>query len=491
MSLFPYPPTSYDEPRRGQFHFSSQSGWMNDPNGLVHYRGIYHLFYQHNPHSLEWDTMHWGHATSPDLVHWTQQPIALHPDIHPGVLFSGGGIVDRENDSGLATDEHDPILVFTGTEEIRAMVSLDGAETFVPFDEGRVLIRPGGSESRDPKVFRHEPSGQWVMVLWVDEGGYGMTFYGSRDLRSWTRLSRIEGEWMFECPDVSAMPLDGDPGQRCLVLVSASGTYLVGDFDGERFVPLSEEPRTVLRAAATGAGSDYWAAQTFSHDPKGRVVSIGWQGRNRGASWTGNFTFPVEQQLRTVDGVPRVHSTPVEEISSLRASTTASSNLALGADGQVLAADPAAPGADGLDLELVLERAEGVRVLLESVTGSDTVQTLLTYDGTDHTLDGVQLPDASEVRIRVLLDRDQLALFAAGGLHYSAQNRCLEDPQPQAGIRLRTEGGDARATELTVHTLRSAWPRGQDPLQSALDVGEDSGPAEPLDIHGFLADKRR
>src|SRR5262245_12191576 len=78
---FPYPTTAYDEPLRGQFHFSSRAGWMNDPNGSFWYRGQYHLFYQHNPHGLAWDTMHWGHATSPDLVHWTQKPIALEPGV--------------------------------------------------------------------------------------------------------------------------------------------------------------------------------------------------------------------------------------------------------------------------------------------------------------------------------------------------------------------------------------------------------------------------
>src|SRR4051812_46184996 len=67
---FPYPTTGYTEAYRGQFHFSPRAGWMNDPNGLLYYRGQYHFFFQHNPHGLAWDTMHWGHATSTDLVHW-------------------------------------------------------------------------------------------------------------------------------------------------------------------------------------------------------------------------------------------------------------------------------------------------------------------------------------------------------------------------------------------------------------------------------------
>src|SRR4051794_34149519 len=94
---FPYPATAYDEAFRGQFHFSSRAGWMNDPNGSFWYRGQYHLFYQHNPHGLAWDTMHWGHATSTDLVHWTQKPIALEPGVHAGDLWSGNGVVDTGN----------------------------------------------------------------------------------------------------------------------------------------------------------------------------------------------------------------------------------------------------------------------------------------------------------------------------------------------------------------------------------------------------------
>lgn len=100
---FPYQPTDYAENLRGQFHFSPRGGWMNDINAPLYHDGVYHLFFQHNPHGLNWDTMHWGHATSPDLVHWTQKPIALEPGVHPGDLWSGSGVVDTANTAGLRT----------------------------------------------------------------------------------------------------------------------------------------------------------------------------------------------------------------------------------------------------------------------------------------------------------------------------------------------------------------------------------------------------
>ncbi|MGW8564793.1 hypothetical protein [Isoptericola sp. NPDC055881] len=460
--LFPYPATDHREPRRGRFHFSPQAGWMNDPNGLVYYRGTYHLYFQHNPHSLEWDTMHWGHATSPDLVHWTQQPIALHPDVHPGALFSGGGVVDVTNTSGLATAQHDPIVVFTGTQGVRAMVSLDGGDTFEPLDDGRVLATPPGRESRDPKVFRHEPSGKWVMVVWSDDDGNGVNFFGSPDLREWTFLSRFAADWMFECPDVSVMALDGDPGELRHVLVSASGGYLVGDFDGLEFVPAGDRPQHVTRHPG-GAGSDYYAAQTFSDAPDGRVVSVAWQGRNRGPTWTGNLSFPVEQRLlSSADGV-HVHSEPVAEIALLHREVRTEQDVAVTAAGLRIGADPSARDTDGLDVEVAVDRARSSarQLILEAVVPGGCAETITAYDLEEHGLDGHPLPAAGQAAdaavVRVLVDRDQVAVFAAGGRHYVAVNRALEDPERTAELRLRADGGDAVLSTLTVRRLGASW----------------------------------
>ncbi len=187
---FPYAETGYNEPYRGQFHFSARSGWMNDPNGMIYYRGTYHLFFQHNPETLVWSTMHWGHATSTDMVHWTQKPIALEPDVHPGDLFSGNAIVDTANVTGLKTGSDDPIIMYSGTNGVIIHYSTDGARTFQTFDHGRKVVIPPG-ESRDPFVFWHAASGRWVMVVYSTGGGNAATFYTSLNLLDWTLRSRF------------------------------------------------------------------------------------------------------------------------------------------------------------------------------------------------------------------------------------------------------------------------------------------------------------
>ena len=106
--------SGYKEPYRPQFHFSPAKGWTNDPAGLVHHNGIYHLFFQYNPAGIQWGNLSWGHATSPDLIHWKEEPVALlargFPDNVTEIFFTGSAIADVHNTSGFGANGKIPLV---------------------------------------------------------------------------------------------------------------------------------------------------------------------------------------------------------------------------------------------------------------------------------------------------------------------------------------------------------------------------------------------
>src|SRR5688572_4196931 len=145
----------YKEMHRPQIHFSPREKWVNDPNGMVYHNGIYHLFFQYYPDSTVWGPMHWGHATSKDLIHWQQQPVALYPD-SLGYIFSGSAVVDKNNTSGFGKNglvplvaiftHHDPIGEKQGRNDFQNQsiaYSLDNGKTWTKYSGNPVLKNPG------------------------------------------------------------------------------------------------------------------------------------------------------------------------------------------------------------------------------------------------------------------------------------------------------------------------------------------------------------
>jgi len=168
-------PASSDPPEhRPTYHFSPAKNWMNDPNGLVFHKGVYHLFFQYNPLGNVWGNMSWGHATSTDLVHWDEQPVAIPFDANEGV-FSGSVVVDTTNSSGFGSTANPALVAMytsaytpaSGRDGIQAQslaYSNDGGYTWTKHRGNPVLDR-GLAHFRDPKVFRYEPARSWRMVI--------------------------------------------------------------------------------------------------------------------------------------------------------------------------------------------------------------------------------------------------------------------------------------------------------------------------------------
>jgi fructan beta-fructosidase len=258
-------PVAYDQTYRPQFHFSPAKNWMNDPNGLLYYKGQYHLFFQYNPFGNQWGNMSWGHAVSTDLVHWKQLPVAIPADDNE-LVFSGSAVVDKNNTSGFGTMKNPPIVaIYTSAyknKPIQAQslaYSTDGGTTFTKY-AGNPVLDIGSGEFRDPKVFWYAPAKQWRMVV-VKSTEHKVSIYGSPNLKSWKHLSdfgpagAVGGVW--ECPDLFPMAVDGNPAKVRWVMVvnlnpggiagGSGGQYFVGDFDGTSFTsddPASYTPPT-------------------------------------------------------------------------------------------------------------------------------------------------------------------------------------------------------------------------------------------------------
>lgn len=302
----------YREKNRPQFHFTTRRGWINDPNGLIYYDGEYHLYYQHNPYEREWENMHWGHAVSKDLIHWEELADALYPD-PIGTMFSGSAVIDYNNTAGF-TKEKTPAMVVAYTaaspdKQTQCIAySTDKGRTFTKYTGNPVIdskAKWNSQDTRDPKVFWYQPAGHWVMVLNERDGH---SIYTSSNLTDWTYESHVTGFW--ECPELFELPVDGNPDNTKWVMYGASGTYMLGTFDGKVFVP--EAGKYLYTSGAI------YAAQTFSNISNGRRIQIGW-GRisHPGMPFNGMMLLPTELTLRTTGNGPRLFNIPVRETEQL------------------------------------------------------------------------------------------------------------------------------------------------------------------------------
>ncbi len=280
---------------RPQIHFTAETGWLNDPNGLIYADGVYHLYHQWNPFGTEWGNMHWGHAVSKDMITWEHRPVALEPDEY-GTVFSGCAWRDSENTAGFgknallffytASGGCNQWSVDAGNPHTqRLAVSLDGGGTLEK--RGMILGHIKG-DNRDPKVFYHKESAAYIMTLFLD--GNEFAIFRSQDLLHWTESQRLIAENMQECPDLFRLEVDNVPGEKKWVFWSADGYYMVGEFDGCRFTPETE----VLAAYSTSLG---YAAQTFA-GMEGRTVSVAWlRTKSDRGNFRGIMSIPTELSL--------------------------------------------------------------------------------------------------------------------------------------------------------------------------------------------------
>ncbi|RKX46547.1 MAG: 2,6-beta-D-fructofuranosidase [Verrucomicrobia bacterium] len=448
----------YQEATRPQFHFSSRRGWINDVNGPVYYNGTYHLFYQHNPYGWSWGNMHWGHATSTDLIHWIEAVDAVLPD-ELGTIYSGTAVVDELNTGGFQTGSDLSIVAFYtaagdhAPEKVlrsQAMAySTDGGATFAKYAGNPVLDHIAGG-NRDPKVFWHPESGKWVMVLYLE--GSTFAFFNSPDLKAWTETSRFEFSAGAECPDLFPLAVDGDTNTLKWVFWTGNSSYSLGSFDGSAFTP--EGDVKMLYAGGNG-----YAAQTFNNVPAsdGRLIQISWMNSRGAAVFEGmpfnqQMSFPVELTLHSTTNGPRMRAWPVDEIESLHATTqsfpgqlltTSSANLLAGME------------SDMQDVHAEFELVNNSATFGFEIRGVEFIYHAATRQiEADGNFAGLE-PVDGKINMRLLIDGVSVEFFAGDGQVYLPMY--LAPPETNSAMKIFTRDDSVTLKTLEVNGLDSVW----------------------------------
>ncbi|WVO23391.1 uncharacterized protein IAS62_004743 [Cryptococcus decagattii] len=296
----------YSGPYRPRIHFSPPKGFMNDPNGLHRdNNGTWHLYYQYNPTDIVAGNQHWGHATSPDLYHWTNQPIALFPPNSSSGVFSGSAVTDTNNTSGFFPDQDNGVVAIytlnTPTAQVQQIAySKDGGYSFEEY-EGNPVLDVGLTQFRDPKVIWYQD--HWVMAV-AFPVDYVVGIYTSPDLKSWTHASNVTHVGFlglqYECPNLISVPIANSSDSAWVLTISINPgsprggsitQYFPGEFNGTHFTPFDSAARL------TNFGKDDYAGQFFYDEP----VSIGWA-----SNWQyTNFVPTGEEGWRSAMTLPR------------------------------------------------------------------------------------------------------------------------------------------------------------------------------------------
>ena len=438
---------------RPSLHFTPQKGWINDPNGLVFFKGQYHLFYQYNPYDTHWDSMHWGHVVSKDLLHWEYLPAALAPDEDYDKIgcFSG---------SAIELDDGRQLLMYTAVDhetledgskrdiQTQAVAVGDGRD-YVKYEKNPVLTEkdlPEGASKvdfRDPKIWKGKDGNFYCVIGSRPADGSGqILLYRSANGFDWEFVSILAENKkrfgkMWECPDF--FELDGkhvlltspqDMLPEGLEYHSGNGTLcIIGEMDKDTYTLKEQFNQSV------DYGIDFYAMQTVEA-PDGRRIMIGWMqnwdtcANNRipKGKWFGQMSLPRELSIK--DG--RLIQKPVREIENLRTNKTEYKNVAFE---DVIRLD----GIEGrcVDMEITLRPADAQNIYKKFAVRfaqNDTYHTAVSFRPYEsvlkidrkfsgsrraiiHQRRSLVNSENGEIKLRLILDRFSAEIFVNDGEH--------------------------------------------------------------------------
>ena len=449
------------DPLRPQYHLLPAHNWMNDPNGPIFFRGRYHMFHQYNPQTAVWGNMNWAHATSPDMIHWRHEPVALSPTAggpdRDGV-FSGSTVIDRGTPTIIYTGVTPPAAESEATlrdgvhtwREVQclAVAQDENLRTWKKRAQPVIAAPPAGlaiTGFRDPCVWRE--GDQWMLILGSGFPGKGgaILLYSSPDLRQWKYLhpllegslsgtasaNPVDAGEMWECPDF--FPL----GDKHVLLISTMGKvrWKVGTYANQRFTP---EKEGIVDWGA------YYAAKTMP-DAEGNRILWGWITETRpdteliAAGWAGAMSLPRTLSLSSENELQIDVAPAANQLRAAHAGFTANANPDVRQ--KVLAALRIRDLAAELNVEFN-PKSDTFSILLQSESGETfaTIACTNKAGGRELRVNTVTAPLAgahgSPVRLRIFLDGSILEVFANESTALTARIYQI----PNGALRLRLEG---------------------------------------------------
>ncbi|KAH7086499.1 glycosyl hydrolase [Paraphoma chrysanthemicola] len=482
---------------RPTFHFVPDQNWMNEPNGLIKIGSTWHLFFQHNPTGNFWGNLSWGHATSTNLVSWKYLPVALASE--NGIqAFTGTSYYDHANTSGLGTGDSPPYLAFftgyfpdSGVQDQRLAFSIDDGTTWIKSEENPIISQEqekphditGGLETRDPKVFFHEATNTWVMIL-AHGGQNKMTFWTSPDAKEWTWRSDFASSDVpglpgdvkgWEVPDFFQLPVEDSAETKWTMLVTpaqgspatGNGVFgITGSFDGTKFNADPVDPATMW----LDYGRDFDGALSWENVPTsdGRriIASVmnSYGDKPPTTTWKGMLSFPRTLKLKKIGEKLRFLQQPVDELRAASTSLKRIENQTLAPD-QTILSDV---HGRALDIHVSFVPSQGSQLRL-AVRKGESQQTVISYTQSDGTLSvdrgasgdiswdpaagGVHSvalsPDESGlVRLRALIDECSVEVY--GGEGQVVISDLVFPATASDGLSLTTIGGSAEIREVEV-----------------------------------------
>jgi sucrose-6-phosphate hydrolase SacC (GH32 family) len=484
----------YNEPYRPQYHFSPAMHFMNDPNGLVFFNGLYHLYYQYNPLGLVAANQSWGHATSTDLIHWKNLPIAI-PEMTTGPvtgqIFTGSAVVDANNTSGFFNGVKGGglVAVYTlnePTKEVQNVAySLDNGTSYIEY-QGNPVLDLQNPNFRDPKVFWYAPGHRWIMTVALPQA-HEVLFYWSPDLKDWKFLSSFgpagyEG-FQYECPNLFQVPVQGTNEKKWVLVVAINpgaplggsmNEYFVGNFDGTSFTADDGVARLM------DFGKDFYAVQTYNNTPNGDAIAVGWMSNWQYTQmvptfpWRGVFTVPRILSLRqnpTQTGAllaqAPISLAALHEKTLFNGSTMVSpgSPLTISSQGNSsFEFETTVVGGDAGRLDINIRNAAGEQVTV-GVDWDNNGQVYVERGQTNGFSNRYFTNDFStqeanpdnSITLHVLVDRSVLEVFVDDGIQVCTSSFFMAQGPPTE-MQWQATNSPVLVQDLEAYTLKSIWP---------------------------------